>query len=123
MMDTLRPMPTIHSTEHRSRVDAAATLRARPSVFVPALLIALAVVAWFAFQTVQLVREWRQLGLAQSTLQPQEQNAIKLRASLDAVATSTAKLATEGNANARVIVEELRKRGITINPPGAAKPP
>ena len=123
-MDTpSRPMPASHSNEHRSRVDAATAPRARPNVFIPALLIALAVVAWFGFQTVHLVLEWRQLGLAQSTLQPQEQNAIKLRASLDAVATSTAKLATEGNANARVIVEELRKRGITINPPGASKPP
>ena len=122
-MDTpSRPMPTSHSNEHRSRVDAATALRARPNVFIPALLIALAVVAWFGFQTVHLVLEWRQLGLAQSTLQPQEQNAIKLRASLDAVATSTAKLAADGNGNARVVVDELRKRGVTINQ-AAPKPP
>lgn len=115
-------MPTSHLNEHRIRADAAATLRGRPNVFIPALLIALAVVAWFGFQTVHLVLEWRQLGLAQSTLQPQEQNAIKLRASLDAVATSTAKLAADGNGNARVVVDELRKRGVTINQP-APKPP
>lgn len=121
-MDTpSRPMPTTHSNEHRIRADAAAALRARPNVFVPALLIALAVVAWSGFQTVHLLREWRQLGLAQSGLQAQEQNAAKLRASLDAVATSTAKLAADGNANARVVVDELRKRGVTINPPAAPK--
>lgn len=112
--------PMSHSSEQRSRVDAYA--RGRPNVFVPALLVALAVVTWFGFQTVHLVREWRELSLAQTTLQPQEQNAIKLRASLDAVATSTAKLATEGNSNARVVVEELRKRGVMINPADALKP-
>jgi alkylhydroperoxidase family enzyme len=31
-----------------------------------------------------------------------------------ALATATAKLAADGNANARVVVDELRKRGITI---------
>jgi len=101
---------------------AGANAQTGTSVFVPALLMALAVVAWLAFQAVQLVREQQQLSLAQTNLQPQEQAATKLRASLDAVATSTAKLAAEGNANARVIVEELRKRGVTINPPGAPKP-
>jgi hypothetical protein len=49
------------------------------------------------------------------------ETATKLRGSLDAVATRTARLAGEGNANARVIVEELRKRGVTINPNDAAK--
>jgi len=95
----------------------------RRSAFVPLLLLALAVVGWLAFQSAQLLREQRQLELAQSMLQPQEQNATKLRASLDAVATATAKLAAGGNASARVIVEVLRKRGVTINPPEATKPP
>lgn len=115
----LRTGAMIHPTERRSRVEAGA--RPRPTVFVPALLLTLAVVVWFGFQTVHLVREWRQLNLAQSTLQPQEQNATKLRASLDAVATSTANLAAAGNSNARVVVEELRKRGVTINSPAAPK--
>ena len=83
----------------------------------------LAFLPGFLVWTSQLLREQRQLELAQSMLQPQEQNAAKLRASLDAVATATAKLAADGNANARVLVEELRKRGVTINPPDTAKPP
>ena len=115
----LRTGAMIHPAEHRNRVDA--NPRARPTVFVPALLLTLAVVVWFGFQTVHLVREWRQLNLAQTTLQPQEQNATKLRASLDAVATSTANLAAAGNSNARIVVEELRNRGVTINPPAAPK--
>jgi hypothetical protein len=43
-----------------------------------------------------------------------------VRASLDAVATATAELAAGGNANARAIVDELAKRGITIERPARA---
>lgn len=100
---------------------ADASPRQATSVFIPALLLALAVVAWFAFQTMQLWREQQQLEVMNASLLPQEQAATKLRASLDEVATSTAKLAAGGNSNARAIVEQLRNRGITINPT-TAKP-
>ncbi len=86
------------------------------SAFVPALVTTLAIVAWLAFQTVQLVRERQQLELATAGLEAQEQAALKLRASLDAVASATAKLAAAGNANAKTVVEQLRNRGVTINP-------
>ncbi|HEY2558601.1 MAG TPA: hypothetical protein VGI48_02710 [Caldimonas sp.] len=89
----------------------------------PILLPALALTCWLAFQTLQLVREQRQLDAVQSGLLVQEQAAKKVRTALDEVATATAKLAGEGNANARSIVEQLRSRGITINPSGATKPP
>ena len=95
---------------------------ARASGFVPTLLLALAFVAWLGFQATQQWMERQQLTLAQATLEPQEQAANKLRASLEAVATSTARLAAAGNVNARVIGEELRKRGVTINAPGASAP-
>lgn len=96
---------------------------AQRSAFVPTLLMALAIVGWLAFQGVQLVRERLQLSELQTSLGAQAETATKLRASLDTVATATAKLAADGNENARVIVEELRKRGVTINPQGSLKPP
>lgn len=92
------------------------------SLFLPAVLFALAFTGWLAFQTMQLVGERQQLAAARTNLDPMELNATKLRTALDALATATAKLASDGNANARVIVEELRKRGVTINPAGALKP-
>lgn len=91
-------------------------------MFVPNLLLALSVAAWFAFQTVQLVREHQQLDAASVSLGPQELAATKLRTALDQVATATAKLAGEGNANARVIVEQLRSRGVTIAAPASSAP-
>ena len=120
MNESLIPAPSVrHSRHSRSRSETAE--RTSTSVFVPALLLALAFVLWLAFQAVQLVREQQQLTVATANLQSQAQVATKLRAALDALATSTAKLAADGNANARIIVEELRKRGVTINPPGAPK--
>ena len=44
------------------------------------------------------------------------------RASLDALAVGTARLAADGNASARAVIEELRKRGVTVNAAGASKP-
>lgn len=93
-----------------------------PSLFLPALLFAVAFTGWLGFQTVQLAGERQALANARANLDPMELNATKLRTALDALATATAKLASDGNANARAIVDELRKRGVTINPAGAPKP-
>jgi uncharacterized protein HemX len=112
-------LPAAHSRYSRRRAEAKPGAGA--SAFVPAFLLALAFVLWLAFQAVQLVREQQQLNVATANLQAQAQVATKLRAALDALATSTATLAADGNANARVIVEELRKRGVTISSPGAPK--
>lgn len=95
--------------------------RAR-GVFVPILLVVLSVASWFGFQTVQLVREQQQLEAVKVSLGPQELAATKLRAALDQVATATAKLAADGNGNARLIVEQLRGRGVTINSAAASAP-
>ena len=50
------------------------------------------------------------------TLHSPDSGLGKLRSSLDALARETAILADRGNAGARLIVDELRKRGVTINP-------
>ncbi|MES2229555.1 MAG: hypothetical protein V4540_17570 [Pseudomonadota bacterium] len=104
--------------------DEPSTRRAAEPVrgaFLPCLLLALALVVWLAFQAYQLLTERQQLKVLRLNQETAMETATKLRGSLDAVATRTARLAGEGNANARVIVEELRKRGVTINPNDAAK--
>lgn len=115
------PLMTAPLTPHPA-APAAASTAAASTVFLPMLLLAFALLAWFAFQSVQLVGEQQQLNQAQTGLEAQHAGATKLRASLDAVAAATAKLAAEGNPNARVIVDELRKRGITINPAATTSP-
>lgn len=86
------------------------------SAFVPVLLLALAVVGWSGFQLAQLVIERSSLDATIAGQEPQLEQSKKVRAALDSLATRTARLARDGNANATLIVEELRKRGVTINP-------
>jgi hypothetical protein len=86
------------------------------SPFVPLLLVTCAVLGWMGFQTEQLMTEHSDLDKARtSQAQPLEQSR-KLRAALDSVAAHTQRLADSGNASAKLVVDELRKRGITINP-------
>ena len=91
---------------------AAARLR---TAFVPLLLGLLAVTAWMAHHAWLLEQDRLQLTAAQATLQPTVEKSAGLRQSLDRLAADTQRLADAGNGNARVLVDELRKRGITIH--------
>lgn len=79
------------------------------------LLATLALFGWLGFQTVQLAKERDALQAAYASQQLTVDNAAKLRASLDAIAADTQRLADSGNPNAKLLVDELRKRGITIS--------
>ena len=93
------------------------------SPFLPLLLLGCAFVAWTAYQTKQLIGERSSLAaLELSQEQPLEQSQ-KLRAALDSIAAQTQRLADSGDASAKLVVDELRKRGITINPAAALAPP
>ena len=85
------------------------------SPFVPISLIAAAVLGLLLFQTSQLYNDRNGLRDLMVDRQRPFEEAQKLRAQLDGVAVDTARLAAKGNANAQRVVDELRKRGITIN--------
>lgn len=95
--------------------DIASTL----SAFVPLLILGLVLAAWFGFQAAQLRFERDAMNEILTSQDKQMQEARKLRDALDAIARGTVKLADEGNPNARLLVDELVKRGVKINP----KPP
>lgn len=95
---------------------ASADHERRFSPFLPLLLVMLAVFLWSGFQCYQLFGERQSLLSAHANQQRLLDESGKLRASLDALARETAVLADKGNAGARMIVDELRKRGVTINP-------
>jgi hypothetical protein len=95
--------------------------RTRRAPFVPLLMISLAVLAWAVFQSVMLVRDYNSFLKVRASQEPQMQAATKLRQTLQGIARDTAKLAEGGNAGAKLIVDQLRKRGVNINPP--APPP
>ena len=87
--------------------------------FVPLLLLAAASLAWMGFQSWLLLTDLQALQAAHASQQQTVDNAAKLRASLDTLAADTQRLAEAGNGNARLLVEELKKRGVTINPAAA----
>lgn len=86
-----------------------------PSAFVPLLLGGLALLGWLGFQAQQLMVERLGLQTAYASQQQTVDNSAKLRASLDTLAADTQRLADSGNASARTLVDELKKRGVTIN--------
>jgi hypothetical protein len=89
-------------------------MRAAP--LVPQLLFAAGLVIWTAFQTTMLLNERSSLKTLRANQEATVQQSIKLRAQLDSIAAKTQVLADRGNAGARTIVDELRKRGVTIDP-------
>jgi hypothetical protein len=82
----------------------------------PLLLVLAGLLIWSAFQTFQLYRERTNLQSAHSNQDQVIANAKKMRNQLDAIAASTKRLADQGNPNAQLVVQQLAKNGININP-------
>jgi len=93
------------------------------SAFLPLLLLSLALSGWLGFQGWQIVNERQQLQQLIAGQEAKVDSANRLRASLDRLALATRQLAAEGNPNARLLVDELQRRGVTINPAKAAVTP
>ena len=100
--------------------EPAPTRGQRWSVFVPLLLLCLTYLAWTVFQTTQLVIERNALRTLHANQDKQVQESKKLRERLDSFSKDTQLLANRGNRGALLIVEELRRRGITISTESAA---
>lgn len=96
--------------------EGAASRRGAGGVFLPVLLVTLALLVWFGFQSVQLIAERSQADGLHANQAPVFQNAQRMRRQLDTLAAGTQRLADGGNANAQAIIAALRQRGITINP-------
>ena len=85
-------------------------------LFSPFLVLLLAVVVSFAFQTSQLILDRINLATLKTNQETTFRNAQKMRSQLDSIAAGTARLAEKGNINASNIVGALRAKGISINP-------
>ena len=109
--------------DSRTQGEAPAVPR---STFLPLLLAGLALLGWLGFQAQQQLAERQLLQTAYASQQQTVDSAGKLRAALDVLSADTQRLADSGNPNARALVEELKRRGVTINsaitPPAGAAP-
>jgi cell division protein FtsB len=92
---------------------------ARPASRLPLILTLVSLLVWFGFQAVALTLERNQLSAVNSSLDAAARESEKMRAQLEGLITQTVDLAGKGNANARIVIEELQKRGIPL---GTAPP-
>ena len=92
----------------------------RRASILPLTLTLISLLIWFGFQTVALVFERNQLISFKSNYDAAMQEAQKMQAQLQTLITKTAELASKGNANAKLALEELQKRGMPVQ---SATPP
>lgn len=111
-----RPGTDLGSGRPSSRSDRATPpSSAARGPFAPLLLASLAMLAALSYQTWLAYSDRLVLQAAFTNQQPTVDNATKLRTSLDTLAADTQRLADAGNTSARLLVDELKKRGVTIN--------
>jgi hypothetical protein len=92
------------------------------SPFLPLLLVVAAVTLGAGLQTVQLLDDGQTLTEQHAAQEPRMETAKKLRAQLEGISGGLAKLAGQGNANAKKMVDELKARGIQLRAPTETKP-
>ena len=87
---------------------------------VAVLITLIALLLWFGFQSVQLWRERGNLSGVKASQDGAIQEAEKIRLQFQGLMTKTSELANQGHGGARMIVDELQKRGIGV--PTGVKP-
>jgi hypothetical protein len=82
----------------------------------PLTILLSALVLWFGFQTLQLATERANLGEARGHQEAAMQEAKKLRTQFESLISKTSELANKGHAGAKLVMEELQKRGMGAQP-------
>ena len=86
-------------------------------VWLPVILVVLSLFVLMAFETAQAIHDRGALAELRRSQEPTVQEAIKLRQQLELLAGKTAQLAAEGDEGAKAVVDQMRKQGVTLNPP------
>lgn len=82
-----------------------------------ALIITLAaLLLWFGFQSVQALRERGNLSGVKTNQESALQEAEKIRLQFHALLAKTSELAGQGHVGAKMVVDELLRRGIGAGP-------
>jgi hypothetical protein len=88
----------------------------------PFVLTLVALLAWHGFQTLQLLRERTQLSLAKESQDAAMQESQKVQSQFQTLLTKTSELASQGHAGAKMVMEELQKRGLGAAPAATPVP-
>ena len=100
--------------EERNEIEERELIRppAERGANLPLTILLIALVLWFGFQTVQLASERANLGEARGHQEAAMQEAQKLRTQFESLINKTSELANKGHAGAKLVMEELQKRGM-----------
>ncbi len=82
----------------------------------PLIMTLLALTLHFGFQTLQFASERSNLAAVKSNQEAAIQEAQKVQLQFKTLVTKTSQLADQGHAGARMVMEELQKRGIGFAP-------
>jgi hypothetical protein len=82
----------------------------------PLTILLIALMVWFGFQALQLATERANLSDARGHQEAAMQEAQKLRTQFESLVSKLSELANKGHAGAKLVMDELQKRGMTAQP-------
>ncbi|HEX5019107.1 MAG TPA: hypothetical protein VFX54_00500 [Candidatus Binatia bacterium] len=110
----------IENVDEAERVDSAIA-QERAYSNLPFILTLAALIIYFGFQTLQLLGERSNMTVVKSNQEAAMQEAQKVQAQFKNLVDKTSELADQGHAGAKMVMEELLKRGVSSAP--QAMPP
>jgi hypothetical protein len=81
----------------------------------PVALVIVSLFVLMAFETGQAVHDRGALQELRRAQEPTVEQAVKIRRQLQTLATKTAELAAAGDENAKNIVEQMKREGVTLS--------
>jgi len=107
----------IENADEAERVDPAIA-QERAYSNLPLILTLAALIVYFGFQTLQLLGERSNMTVVKSNQEAAIQEAQKVQAQFKNLVDKTSELADQGHAGAKMVMEELLKRGVSSAPQG-----
>ena len=83
-----------------------------PHSNLPLIILLAALTVYFVFQTWQVAVERTNLGLVKANQDAAIQEAQRVQTQFKTLVTKTGQLAAQGHAGAKMVMEELQKRGL-----------
>lgn len=101
--------------EEEEAVEETAARKSGPSSIALTITI-VALILWFGFQAFQLVRERSNLRAVKANQEGAMQESERIRGQFQTLMTKIAALANQGHAGAKMVMDELQKRGVGAAP-------
>ena len=109
--------------EEDEGITEAEPVKEKTGGFNIALIITLvSLILWFGFQAFQLVGDRNNLRLLKANQETAIQESAKIRTQFQTLMTKTAELAKQGHAGAKMVIDELQKRGVGVGVSPEEKP-